>query len=107
MRESVPIVVILFVVASAWAQKVSYNFDSQADFSKYKTFRWEQHPNSANIDDLTKQELGTSLNAELAEKGLAFVSVVRCRFSACTRFKSRIRSQKEFRITKLVDGKRQ
>jgi hypothetical protein len=70
MRKMVPILVVLFFAASDWAQKVSYNFDSQADFSKYKTFRWEEHPNSVNIDDLTKKELGAALNAQLATKGL-------------------------------------
>ena len=70
MKKAIPILVMLFFAASAWAQKVSYNFDSQADFSKYKTFRWEEHPNSVNIDDLTKKELGAALNAQLATKGL-------------------------------------
>ena len=70
MRKMVPILVMLFFATSAWAQKVSYNFDSQADFSKYKTYRWEQHPNSMDIDDLTKKELGAALNTELATKGL-------------------------------------
>ena len=70
MRKMVPILVVLFFAASDWAQKVSYNFDSQADFSKYKTFRWEQHPNSMNVDDLTKSELGAALDAILATKRL-------------------------------------
>lgn len=70
MRKIVPILVILLFAASAWAQKVSYNFDSQADFSKYKTYRWEQHPDSANIDQITQEQLKSALNAELATKGL-------------------------------------
>jgi hypothetical protein len=74
MRRFVPIFVILFFATSAWAQKVSYNFDSQADFSKYRTFRWEQHPNSMNLDELTKNELGSALDAELATKGLTKVT---------------------------------
>lgn len=70
MRKIIPIFVMLFFAASAWAQKVSYNFDSQADFSKYKTYRWEQHPNSMNLDDLTKRQLGEALDSVLVTKGL-------------------------------------
>lgn len=70
MKKILPILVILFFAASAWAQKVSYNFDSQANFSKYKTYRWEQHPNSANLDQITQEQLKSALSAELATKGL-------------------------------------
>ncbi len=65
------IFVFLFLVAfSAQAQDVRYNYDQQADFSKYKTYRWEQHPDSIKIDELTLTQLGRAFDDELAKKGL-------------------------------------
>ena len=59
-----------FLATSAFAQDVSYNFDMTADFSKYKTYHWEKHPNSADIDPLTISQLSAALDTELAKKGL-------------------------------------
>ena len=61
---------ILFVSTSAFAQDISFNFDMTADFTKYKTYHWEKHPNSKDLDDLTMMQLGAALDAELAKKGL-------------------------------------
>jgi uncharacterized spore protein YtfJ len=74
MKKVAPILVLLFFAASAWAQKVRYNFDSQADFSKYKTYRWERSPDSMKLDDLTRNELGQALDSVLATKGLTRVT---------------------------------
>ena len=52
------------------AQDVQYNFDEKADFSKYKTYRWEKHPKSLDVDDLTLNQLATGFDAALAAKGL-------------------------------------
>ncbi len=52
------------------AQDVAYNFDQNADFSKYKTYRWVKHPQSLDIDQITLNQLKTSTEAELAKKGL-------------------------------------
>ena len=62
--------VTLFFASSAFAQDVSYNFDSKADFAKYKTYRWEKHPQSMDIDELTMNQLGETLDLEFAKKGL-------------------------------------
>jgi len=61
---------ILFLSVSAFAQDVSFNFDMTADFTKYKTYHWEKHPNSKDLDDLMMSQLGAALDAELAKKGL-------------------------------------
>src|SRR5882672_2086579 len=63
-------VATLFLASSAFAQDVSYNFDSKADFSKYKSYRWEKHPQSVDIDELTMNQLGAALDVEFAKKGL-------------------------------------
>jgi len=63
-------VAILLFASPVFAQDVSYNFDKMADFTKYKTYHWEKHPNSADIDPLTVMQLSAALDAELAKKGL-------------------------------------
>ena len=42
----------LLLAVSAAAQDVKYNFDDQADFSKYRTYRWEKHPQSVESTKL-------------------------------------------------------
>lgn len=54
----------------ATAQDVKFNFDQDADFTKYKTYRWEKHPKSLDVDDLTMGQLAKGFDAELAKKGL-------------------------------------
>ncbi|MCC7153572.1 MAG: DUF4136 domain-containing protein [Bryobacterales bacterium] len=54
----------------AIAQDVKYNFDQNADFSKYKTYRWEKHPQSASVDQLTLGQLAKGFDAALAKRGL-------------------------------------
>jgi hypothetical protein len=72
LRLKVPLLVaaILLFAVSAFAQDVSFNFDMTADFTKYKTYHWEKHPNSKDLDDLTMSQLGAALDTELAKKGL-------------------------------------
>jgi hypothetical protein len=55
---------------TALAQDVKYNFDASADFTKYKTYRWQQHPDSLKLDQLTLSQMGAAFDAELAKKGL-------------------------------------
>ena len=52
------------------AQDVKYNFDQNADFSKYHTYKWEKHPKSLDVDELTMKQLGTGFDAALTAKGL-------------------------------------
>jgi hypothetical protein len=54
----------------AAAQDVQFNFDEKADFSKYKTYKWEKHPKSLDVDDLTRGQLAKGFDAALAAKGL-------------------------------------
>ena len=61
---------LLIGVGSMFAQDVRYNFDDKADFSKYKTYRWEKHPKSLDLDQLTLSQLAKGFDAALAQKGL-------------------------------------
>jgi hypothetical protein len=61
----------LLLASIALAQDVRYNFDPQADFAKYKTYRWAKHPQSVDVNELTLGTLGSALDTELAAKGLS------------------------------------
>jgi hypothetical protein len=61
----------VLVASFAPAQDVGYNFDQQADFSKYKTYRWvtikgaELPPN-----ELVAKQIADAIDRQLAAKGL-------------------------------------
>jgi hypothetical protein len=71
-RWILPAVVLatLFYTTSAFAQDVNYNFDKDTDFSKYKTYKWEKHPQSIDLDQLIMSQLASGFDAALAKKGL-------------------------------------
>ncbi len=53
------------------AQKVNYNFDQSADFSKFKTFKWVDIKGGQAPDQLVGQQIRAALDLELAKKGLS------------------------------------
>ncbi len=59
----------LLFSAAAFAQEVQYSYDQNADFKKYRTYRWEAHPKSMVLDPAMKSQLAEAFNAELAKKG--------------------------------------
>jgi len=63
----------LFAVIS-FAQDVRYNFDSSADFAKYKTYKWVPMKDAQQVDQLVEQQLKKTIDAELATKGLTQTS---------------------------------
>jgi hypothetical protein len=52
------------------AQSPNYSFDRNADFSKYKTYKWVRIESPQHLDDLTADQLIGTLDVELAKKGL-------------------------------------
>jgi hypothetical protein len=52
------------------AQKVVYNCDRSADFSRYKTYSWVRVPGSEARDQLLDQQIRQAIDQTLAEKGL-------------------------------------
>jgi hypothetical protein len=62
--------VSLFAICG-FAQDVRYNFASGTDFSKYKTYKWVQIPGAEKINQMAEQQLMSSVDAELAKKGLS------------------------------------
>jgi len=57
-------------VSCAWAQDVRYNFDKNADFSKFKTFKWVDIKASDHANSLVEGQIKAALEAELSTKGL-------------------------------------
>jgi hypothetical protein len=66
---------VIFTIAGqrAFAQDVRYNFDRDADFSKYKTYKWVDNKNAQRLEDLAERQFKTAMDAELAKKGLSRV----------------------------------
>jgi hypothetical protein len=60
----------LLPVTSGLAQDVRYNFASDQDFSKYKTYKWVQPKGADQLNQLADQQLKTAVDEELAKKGL-------------------------------------
>jgi hypothetical protein len=62
---------VLFVaLGTAVAQDVRYNFDSSADFSKYKTYKWVDIKGSDHANELVQKQITAAIDTELANKGL-------------------------------------
>jgi hypothetical protein len=70
MRFTHLIVPLSLLAVSGFAQDVHYNFDRSADFRGYKTFKWVNVKDSAQLDQISEQQLKAALEAELAKKGL-------------------------------------
>jgi hypothetical protein len=60
----------VLAVSTASAQDVSYNFDQQADFTKYKTYKWVTVKESDQLDELTAKQVAQAIEKQLAAKGL-------------------------------------
>ena len=64
---------LLLGVTSSLSQDVRYNFDKNADFSKFKTYRWVPIKGAAQLDDLVDKQIKAAMDAQLALKGLTKV----------------------------------
>jgi hypothetical protein len=66
-------VMVLLGAGAALAQDVRYNFSKDADFSKYKTYKWVPIKDAAKVSDLVDKQIKEAIDAELATKGLTKV----------------------------------
>ncbi|HEX7194235.1 MAG TPA: DUF4136 domain-containing protein [Chthoniobacterales bacterium] len=64
----------ILVTISAFAQDVRYNFDKDADFSKFKTYKWVTLKDAQKVNDLVDKQIVDAVDAELATKGLTKVT---------------------------------
>jgi hypothetical protein len=63
-------VLLALGVGRVAAQGPNYGFARDADFSKYKTYKWVGIESAQYLDELTADQLMGTLEAELAKKGL-------------------------------------
>jgi hypothetical protein len=64
---------MLGLAAIGLAQDVHYNFDNEANFAKYKTYKWVEIPGGVKLDELIVRQLTSAMEAGLASKGLSKV----------------------------------
>jgi hypothetical protein len=64
------LVLLLVATGTAAAQDVRYNFDKQANFGAFKTYKWVVIKGANQLSDLADKQVKASVDAELAKKGL-------------------------------------
>jgi hypothetical protein len=64
---------LLLLATAVFGQDVRYNFDKNADFSKFKTYKWVTLKDAAKVNDLVHKQIMDAIDAELATKGLTKV----------------------------------
>jgi Domain of unknown function (DUF4136) len=70
MKLTHTIIAISLVTLTAFAQDVRYNFAANADFTKYRTYRWGMIKGADQPDQITDQQIKSAIDAELAKKGM-------------------------------------
>jgi len=66
----VAVAILTLGATTVAAQDVRYNFDSSADFSKFKTYKWVEIKGSDHANQLVEKQITAAIDAELATKGL-------------------------------------
>lgn len=67
------IALVLLLGKSASSQDVRYNFDKEADFSKFKTYKWVVIKDAPSVDNILDKDIKGAIDTELATKGLSKV----------------------------------
>ena len=65
-----PLVLLLVGAGTAAAQDVRYNFDKQANFASFRTYKWVVIKGATQLSDLPDRQVKASVDAELSKKGL-------------------------------------
>jgi hypothetical protein len=64
---------LLLALGSAFAQDVRFNFDKDADFSKFKSYKWVALKDATKVDDILDKDIKDAFEAQLAARGLTKV----------------------------------
>ena len=70
---ALPLLLVLASAGTAFAQDVRYNFDKQANFGAFKTYRWVAIKGAKPLSDLTDRQVKAAIDVELSKKGLTLV----------------------------------
>src|SRR3954469_15063245 len=58
------------VASKAQAQDVRFNYDKQANFAGFKTYKWVVIKGASQLPDLPDKQIKSAVDAELSTKGL-------------------------------------
>jgi hypothetical protein len=61
---------VLLFASNAKGQDIRYNYDKDADFSKFKTYEWVILKGATTANDITDKDIKQAIDAQLATKGL-------------------------------------
>jgi hypothetical protein len=73
MKKLVALLVPVLLAAAAGAaaaQDVRYNFDKEANFTAFRTYKWVPIKGAAQLSDLTDRQIKAAIDVELSKKGL-------------------------------------
>ena len=73
MKTLMAVSLVLLFAGPALAQDVRYNFDKNAPFPTFKTYRWVTVKQAAKTSDLMDRQIKAALDVELSKKGLTLV----------------------------------
>jgi Domain of unknown function (DUF4136) len=62
-------IVMVISITSCSSVKVAYDYDKQADFTKFKTYAFTEEVAKLPLDDLNRDRLTRAVETELAAKG--------------------------------------
>jgi len=62
-------VIMMILIADCTGLKVSTDFDSKVDFSKYKTFNFSKEVDKVTLNDLNRRRLKDAIGKELEARG--------------------------------------
>ena len=67
---ALPLVMLLAGPGLAAAQDVRYNFDKEANFTAFKTYKWVVIKGANQLSDLADRQVKAAVDAQLAKNGL-------------------------------------
>jgi hypothetical protein len=65
------ILLAVVVVSACSSLKVTYDYDKQADFAKYKTYAYSEDSQKLPVGDLNRNRIMSAVDAEMAAKGFS------------------------------------
>ncbi len=70
MKKLLTLVLTISLLQGYGQIKTSHDYDQQADFSAFKTYKYTEEAKSLDINDLQEKRFFDALDAQLATKGL-------------------------------------